>query len=393
MKPAKKSISLALVFILLSAFGPITIIKVAANAASDADAQQFKPVAACDDWIYFSDWDSSTVFSLYKMRHDGTEKTFLTDRVSNIAVAGEWIYYINSDTSGLHKIKTDGSMDTEIASDMVFDAIIDGEWIYYSLVTGHPRNQLYKIKTDGTEKTILTPHGGFYLNIYDGWIYYTAGDDHWVYKIRADGTTDRIKVDPEIWGNWLNVENGWIYTEGENSAIVKMRVDGAGRDVFYLGWNIQPMYLEVAGDWMYFIKLEHDLERGAICKMRIDGTEEIELFEIDYYPGGNPLRAVIGDWIYFAQDVDNSAQYGYLYRLKTDGSILERLYTDEIEIVFEIPPRLPIPTESPESPDLTETPPDSPLTGDNAVIFAVMIFIAAALTSDLIKNLIKEKVS
>jgi hypothetical protein len=236
-------------------------------------------------------------------------------------------------------MKTDGTEITNIGwPELPFsETHIVGDWIYYTT----PDENLYKMKIDGTEHTALNlldkNDRHINLNIIDDWIYYTHGrrydNYNWVYKIRTDGT-DITKIIPEIWGNNLHIADGWIYYTGNNS-INKVRVDDTEHIEVYSGF--QPLVLNIPDDgWIYFIEINNEDVKSNICKIRTDGTEKTELFP---YNGGtgNMFLNIVGDWIYFREGEYN--EYGYLYRVKTDGSIVENLSGNTVERIYENLPK------------------------------------------------------
>jgi hypothetical protein len=108
-----------------------------------------------DEWIYYiSRTDRG---KLYKIRIDGTDRTMLSDDVyMDFCVDDDWIYYARGFgfDEGLVKMRTDGSekiiLDIKVVTHHEFN-VVDG-WIYYS---NDEFSGLYKIRTDGTENTKL----------------------------------------------------------------------------------------------------------------------------------------------------------------------------------------------------------------------------------------------
>lgn len=287
---------------------------------TNANSRNWGVVAAQGDWIYYTNMNYN--YYLYKMRADGSEKQILTkDNVCNINVVGEWIYYTNeSDGSSLYKIRIDGSEKTKLNSDFSYGLhVVDG-WVYY--VRYGLDNTLYRIKTDGTEKMLLSADDCRYVNVEGNWIYYTNARDERVYKMRTDGT-DKHVVHPEMEGGYLHVADGVIYSSAMFS-IEKINTDGTGF-LSYDSAQKQIDYINVSNGWIYY--LEFDLTnpedmKTALCKMRIDGTEKSEILQLTYLGMANFYINVLDDWIYFPKEDDN----GYLYRIRTDGSGLQKMY-------------------------------------------------------------------
>ena len=288
---------------------------------TNANSRNWGIAAAQGNWVYYSNTNNN--FYLYKMRQDGTEKQILTkDHTCSINVVGEWVYYTNeSDGSSLYKIRIDGTKRTKLNSESSYNLhVIDG-WVYY--IRWGAGNSLCKIKTDGTQKTILSSDACTNVNIENDWLYYTDMSSNFIYKMRTDGTGKSI-ISENIQGTDLNAADGMLYYTDIYS-LEKIKPDGTG----WLSYNYpnrQISYINVNNGWIYF--LEYDFTSGsdtvlsAICKMRTDGTSKHKIYQQPFTGMANNFINVLGEWIYFPNQEDN----GYLYRIKTDGSNLQKLY-------------------------------------------------------------------
>jgi hypothetical protein len=128
-------------------------------------------------------------------------------------------------------------------------------------------------------------------------------------------------------GNILN--DGLIVSDSERIYYVSldstyglysMKLDGT--DIKLLSSDYTE-YINVLNGWLYYRKGSSDSKPkiGGLYKMRIDGTQEQRLTR------GTPFYInVVDDWIYF---VDNSA--GNIWKIKTDGSNIQRLYSGHYE--------------------------------------------------------------
>jgi hypothetical protein len=110
-----------------------------------------------------------------------------------------------------------------------------------------------------------------------------------------------------------------LHNEERTMKLVKMKRDGSE---FQILSEDKPMYINVMGDWIYYIKGRFDefsySYDGPIYKIRKDGTGREEL----YGPNATEMT-VVGEDIYFISYPENR-----LYRMKTDGSELTRLIDD-----------------------------------------------------------------
>jgi len=118
------------------------------------------------NWIYFRNYSDDE--KLYKIKTDGTQYTKLSDDMAfNINVSGEWIYYKNaSDNNFLYKIRTDGSGGKEeyitgqiisksgykISADRVGNINVIGDWIYFTKDKESRSITINKIRVDGNNR-------------------------------------------------------------------------------------------------------------------------------------------------------------------------------------------------------------------------------------------------
>jgi hypothetical protein len=110
-----------------------------------------------------------------------------------------------------------------------------------------------------------------------------------------------------------------LHNEENTLKLAKMKRDGSE---FQILTEDKPMYVNVVGDWIFYIKgrfddLSYTID-GPIYKIRKDGSGREELY------GNNATEmTVVGENIYFI----TYPEYR-LYRMKTDGSELTRLIDD-----------------------------------------------------------------
>jgi serine/threonine protein kinase len=206
------------------------------------------------DWVYYRNHSSSVWGSIYKIRTDGTMRTQINHEESDhITVVGDWIYYRNADDGfSLYKIKNDGTELTKLSEEEFHGLDIDGDWIYFASM--EDGRKIYRIQTDGTGKTRISDNYAYGINVIDDWIYYTS--DIWdqvnpsnIFKIRSDGT-ELIKInDDNSWS--MNINEGWIYYSNgdDESSLYKIRTDGTGRTRLN---NDKSTMIHVVGDYIYY---------------------------------------------------------------------------------------------------------------------------------------------
>ena len=235
------------------------------------------------------------------------------------AIQGDYIYY--STTSGLYKIKKDGSGKTLLYNIEAMSINVVGNWIYFR---DRYKYVLYKININGGN---LTPITGsvFSLWVVDDTIYFVevvedekdseSSTLYSIYSIKADGTNKKKIFTGEIIISCINVIGDYIYW-GDNIDVYKINVDGTGFTV----------YPDAASQEMI---ISNDLKytSGGIYKSNIDGSASQCLIE------SNALRInIYKNYIYFSNWDDNHC----IYRIDTDGNNIEKLNnirSDNINIV------------------------------------------------------------
>jgi len=283
------------------------------------------------EWIYFFGGDG-----LYRKMIDGSNEEKLTDgNLSYINVDGDIIYFTSiewGNAGTVYRIEADGSNRQAILSvdGRISNLHVIGDWMYY-IVTYFDANQtssVYRMRKDGSDKHLLFDsfeEGQINVAFSEDWIYWgvtTSG----LYRVSV---TDReiveriIDIGLEDIG-MINVVNDWVYFtvfcfNTEESTLYRARTDGTDRqmlsDEFISNIN-------VSGDWVYSINRDN----VGISRVRIDGSDRESI--VDF--GNIFTLSVVGNWIYFTLS-DLTTQGAYIYRINTDGSNLEQVYTSAAE--------------------------------------------------------------
>lgn len=131
------------------------------------------------------------------------------------------------------------------------------------------------------------------------------GDSYRIYKFNP-GEEGYSKLNDDG-SRYLNVIGDWIYyiNVDELNSLYKIRTDGSERTLISSdrAWN-----LSVLGDWLYYINED---DNNTIYKIRTDGTGRTRV--------NNNASAYINlteDWIYFSNLNDSER----IYRIRSDGS-------------------------------------------------------------------------
>lgn len=149
---------------------------------------------------------------------------------------------------------------------------------------------------------------------------------------------DRGNSGGNLYSRGFIAEQGdWIYFNDDNDtySLYKVKKDGTSLTALNAGkYNLHrqylkevdyPEYLNVVGNWIYYIGSYWDVDNkihADITRMCVDGTKKQVLF-----PDILADRLVIeGDKLYFVNDSDNRS----IYTAKTDGTGLRKLTTDPV---------------------------------------------------------------
>ncbi len=179
-----------------------------------------------------------------------------------------------------------------------------GDWIYFNNTSDN--HYLYKMRVDGTGGKIrLNNMESNYINVVGDWVYYASGANGHLYKVRTDGVGDIVQLNNES-ANYVNVVGSWIYYErGSTGYLYKMRTDGVGGEI-QLNSKIS-YYINVVGNWVYYAGDSN----GYLYKIRTDGTDETQLSS-----NTSGYINAINNLVYYANGNDSS----YLYKISENGT-------------------------------------------------------------------------
>lgn len=315
-------------------------------------------VAKQGDWVYYRNFEDNG--SIYKMKDDRSCKTKITKKPgSYINVVEQWIYYISDD--GIYKAKIDGSKEIKIRDvydDKQFMLNVLHQNDAYLDTTIVPK--MIQALNDGMQKIYIRN-----LNVIGSDLYYLESIDFhaksYIIHINSDGKlVDNFEINTHFY-NFAADKNG-LYCWNDSSLInkcsaVKFNLDGTnetnlisstdncGEDislqsnVCFDGENIFFSALTTNGLNEY---KQNNLKEINNFKLMPDCTNANNA--ILYYSTDNGIYKTIddgvtnikltdrttdkimlaGDWIYFT-GVDSDYCTDELYRIKTDGSNLQKL--------------------------------------------------------------------
>jgi len=283
------------------------------------------------DWIYCQENLNNFSSGLYRVKTDGSGQQKLSaDFVNDINVVGDWVYYscisdaIDNTDYGekLYRIKTDGTGRQKLNDDRSRNVIVAGDWVYYINLNDFSYN-LYRIKTDGSGRQKLNDDWCTYINAVGDWIYYinnnNDSDNHNLFRIKTDGTGRQKVSDDQFY--IINVSGDWVYYRPNDTSLnlYRIKTDGSGKQKLSAD---QLDEINVAGDWVYYT----NNQSNNLYRIKTDGSGRKKLSDNSYF-----FISVAGDWIYCLKDLNPvtggglSAGFAGLCRIKTDGSEEELL--------------------------------------------------------------------
>lgn len=223
-----------------------------------------------DGWLYFDDMGDGKI---YKMKGDGSSKTVLDEKISQIIdVSNGWIYYIEfvDDTSALlYKMKPDGSAKTKLMDDTFANSPyiqIVGDYIYFMNDTD--LSTLYRIKNDGKERAKLSDTATS-AEVKNNDIFY-IGDGEKLFKIGTNGS-NQVKLTDDSVSDFQAKDDCIYYVNySESQALYKVKKDGTEKQ-------------KVSGDYIWLFKINGDTiyyinwNDGKLYSMDLKGANKKEI--------------------------------------------------------------------------------------------------------------------
>lgn len=238
-----------------------------------------------DNWIYYSQYnEQNKKYELYKERPNGTgrKSIYVSDKmICQLNAIGNWVYFKKGRkldySKGLYRIREDGTGYQELTNNRVRNVIVVGEWIYYINETDN--STLYRIRVNGTEREKLNEKSVNNFAYWDGYIYYStySKDSNYVYKIKWDGTENESL---EFRAEEILVNGSWIYYytyENHRGSICRRKIDGTSYEKLIDG---RAYDICISGEWLYYYSTYY--HSPQFHRIKIDGSmNENNIMDID----------------------------------------------------------------------------------------------------------------
>lgn len=214
------------------------------------------------DWIYYSNWKDPFHHSINKVKKDGTEDIFIANEsTGNMFVAGNWVYYVKRTNShsinlnNIYKISLDGTCRIKLNSTATEDMTVSNEWIYYTNISDGYK--IYRMKLDGSENTKICDDETLFMIAYEDTIFYSnKSDDDKLYKINGDGTGKEKLSNNKA--TFINATKEYVYyvNYSDNENLYKIPANG-GKSIKITneyGTNITVLKDKIFFDGMFYKK-------------------------------------------------------------------------------------------------------------------------------------------
>ncbi len=313
---------------------------------SSGNAHNYSLCVEQGDYVYYqartNDYTNKEAeYSLLRHKKDGSETVeLLKGKSGRLNVVGDWLYIrhtpVDSDDSGIYKIKLDGSDLTKLSDDTPSEMIVKGDWIYYknyfvntftSGKVGPDDYNFYKMKTDGSELTMikeLQSAGGMEnISISGDWIYYSYGD--LLHRININDTSIQQSVGREILSPIIEGNTIYYASLGPRKLAKREILNNpmGNEETVELSEEIiihsaNSYRLNVYDGWVYFTSVIHTptAPNGKyytpICKVRTDGSDYSIVSDIREFES----LCVVEGWIYYPAGT-------WLNRMRLDGSDIQ----------------------------------------------------------------------
>ena len=139
------------------------------------------------DYLYFLE-EREGIQHIAKIRCDGSEKTYIysnrEDRICNLILVQDWIYYYSMNDKMIEKVNIDGSSNTNVVKAEMDFFIADKKGIYFA---DKEKQKVCYVDYDGKHLSVISNSCPRYMYIFEGQLYYCNGNDSiWKEELRED---------------------------------------------------------------------------------------------------------------------------------------------------------------------------------------------------------------
>lgn len=203
--------------------------------------------------------------------------------------------------------------------------VSDGQYVYY--LNSRDGYKLYRSKPDGSAKVKISDSICHSLNVVGDWIFYSGGmTDSGIYKIKKDGSAKTLIVKAKTMG--IAVVNDWIYylernaSDSEESTLYKIKTDGTSKTEIKFGSDnslacIELQAIVVVEDWVYLPLANKSEGKIHLYRVKTDGSIAQKVLN-----SSPRFFSIAEGWLYYSDET-----YKKLNKSKVDGSSERTIYT------------------------------------------------------------------
>ncbi|MBR3152971.1 MAG: DUF5050 domain-containing protein [Clostridia bacterium] len=259
---------------------------------------------------------------LYKTSGKKFELLDEQDTVNYINVSGNYVYYVTRDPVDYHKeivkISKNGKNKTVLIDDIAnsnysnCEMIVNKNKIYFI----GSNNKLEIMDTKGENRKQVSNEDIYAFQIVGKDIYYISSS-YEIKKMSIEGN-DVEEISPTNVLSFQVVGNKIYYLNMNNNFLERMDLDGENQEVV-----IEEMinYYNITDNVLYFVR-QNDENKMAIYKKKLNDDNETKIVDLK---GSYTNICVVGKWIYYIDQMDDSYYYYTMNRIKTDGKDREQI--------------------------------------------------------------------
>ncbi len=293
----------------------------------------FKKMAMDDSYYYISDdvVHSEEMYRLNKVKRDGTTREVLLDTgVSFLWDKDDWLYFVApleevgayDNPYRVYKMKKDGTELTQIEKAPSSAAYLYGEKLYYlAELENAPLWNLcaYDITT-GEKKSFPNVFTSRFM-IQEDWLYYLEDSTSILYRMHTKTYDIETLWDKErIYGSVFNMIDNALYTNWKRYNLDTAVVEDLS------GGGLGELYFK---EGAYHIDYKPGTEENTVCYTDY-ASGETQVFDVPLIVSNNYLMRM-EDWLYFhARPKEKDSVYHW-YRIRIDGSGLEKVELSETQ--------------------------------------------------------------
>ena len=245
------------------------------NISSSEKDPLYNILGVYGDWLYYRHRGNIFRYNQAENSNYMLIHSYKQLPVSGIQAAGGNLYFLGLVTPGeradnLWSMEPDGAFLTRVKGVQAQSIASDGTYLYIATVS--PQALIRLDPEDNSQTVLLANTDVNYLNYIADALYFTSGGQ--VMKLSLTGT-EPVPVGG-VYGAYLNGIGDWLYyvNTGDNDTVYRITTDGLYNEK--LSDVEDAAYVNIAGGWVYFIKLKIPGDPSSLSKaykMRLDGSD------------------------------------------------------------------------------------------------------------------------